>query len=114
MSQTATDPALHLTPSAVRQLGEFALRHGKHVRLEINPGGCSGFDLRFAEGEPKPDDARFGPEGHELLVDPVSLGLIAGATVDYAEQIGKDGFTSDKSPKREARCGCGTSFSLAD
>ncbi len=104
-------PTLHLTPAAIRRLEGLA---GKHIRLEINPGGCSGFDLRFAEGEPRPDDARFGPEGSELLVDPVSLGLIAGATVDYAEQIGKEGFTVEKIPNLEARCGCGTSFSLAD
>ncbi len=111
MVTAEAQPTLHLTPAAIRRLGELA---GKHVRLEILPGGCSGFDLRFTESAPQPDDASFGPEGAALLVDPVSLGLIAGATVDHSGKIGREGFTVDNIPGLEARCGCGTSFSLKE
>ncbi len=107
-------PVLHITPTAAAQLEHFARRNGTHVRLEVNPGGCSGFDLRFAKGAPREDDGRFGPAEAELLIDPVSLELLAGATVDYADAIGKEGFIVVNIPNLEARCGCGTSFSLKD
>ncbi|MEJ0063918.1 MAG: iron-sulfur cluster assembly accessory protein [Alphaproteobacteria bacterium] len=106
--------SLTVTGTAAQQLAAFVARHGKQVRLAINPGGCSGFDIAFAEGEPQTDDARFGPAGAELLIDPMSLSLISGATVDYVDQIGKEGFVIDKIPGMDARCGCGKSFSISE
>lgn len=103
---------LTITDAAARQLAAFVAKNGKHVRLEINPGGCSGFDLKFAADEARSDDVRLGTPGAELLVDTISLGLIAGATVDYVDKIGKEGFVVEKIPNLESRCGCGTSFSL--
>ncbi len=88
-------------------------RHGQSVRLAINPGGCSGFDIAFAPGMTQADDLRFGDSG-ELIIDSVSLGLISGATVDYLDQIGKEGFVVENIPDMEARCGCGKSFSIAE
>lgn len=105
---------LTITPRAATALQAFVTKHGQQVRLAINPGGCSGFDIVFASGEPKPDDQRLGPAGAELLIDPVSYDLIAGATVDFLDQIGKEGFVVTSIPNMEARCGCGKSFSLAD
>ena len=104
---------LTVTDAAARQLQAFKEKHGEHVRLEINPGGCSGFDMKFAAGAVRADDQRFGPGGAELLIDSLSLSLISGATVDYIDTIGKQGFTVDQIPNLEARCGCGSSFSLA-
>ncbi len=112
MSNTAA--SLNVTEGAARQLATFVSENGKHVRLEIHPGGCSGFDLKFAADAPRDDDLRFGTPGGELLVDAFSLSLIAGATVDYIDQIGKEGFVVEKIPKMESRCGCGSSFSVAE
>lgn len=108
-----TSAPLTVTEDAARQLTAFVAQNGKHVRLAINPGGCSGFDLKFVAGEARPDDLRFGPAGAELLVDAMSLSLIAGATVDYVGQIGREGFVVEKIPKLESRCGCGSSFNVA-
>lgn len=105
---------LTVTARAADALKSFVARNGRQVRLEINPGGCSGFDIVFAAGEPREGDVRLGPAGAELLVDAVSYELVAGATVDFLDQIGKEGFVVEKIPNMEARCGCGKSFSLAD
>ena len=73
--------SLNLTPRAQYALEDYVTKHGQPVRLSINPGGCSGFDIAFASGTTEPDDLRFGDSG-ELIIDPVSLSLISGATVD--------------------------------
>jgi iron-sulfur cluster insertion protein len=103
-----------ITPQAQNALERFVAAHGQHVRLEINPGGCSGFDMVFAASTPRADDIQLGATGAELLIDPVSLSLINGATLDFLDQIGKEGFVVTHIPNLEASCGCGKSFSLAD
>ncbi|MBP7253474.1 MAG: iron-sulfur cluster assembly accessory protein [Alphaproteobacteria bacterium] len=105
--------SLNLTPRAQYALEDYVTKHGQPVRLSINPGGCSGFDIAFASGTTEPDDLRFGDSG-ELIIDPVSLSLISGATVDYLDQIGKEGFVVEQIPNMEARCGCGKSFSVTE
>jgi len=109
-----TEQNLTLTPRAEAELQAFVAKHGQQVRLEINPGGCSGFDIVFAASAPRENDIRLGQTGAELLVDPISYSLISGATVDFVDQIGKEGFVVNSIPNMEARCGCGKSFSLAD
>lgn len=104
---------LSLTPRAQSALQEYVARNGQPVRLVINPGGCSGFDIAFAPGNTEPEDLRFGDSG-ELIIDPVSLSLITGATVDFLDQIGKEGFVVEQIPNMEARCGCGKSFSITE
>lgn len=105
--------SLTISPRAQLALKDYVVRHGQPVRLAINPGGCSGFDIAFAPGNTEPEDLRFGDSG-ELIIDPVSLSLITGATVDFLDQIGKEGFVVEQIPNMEARCGCGKSFSVAE
>ena len=104
---------LTITPKAQSALTDYVARHGQPVRLAINPGGCSGFDIAFAPGAVEAADLRFGDSG-ALIIDPVSLSLINGATVDFLDQIGKEGFVVEQIPDMEARCGCGKSFSIAE
>ena len=104
---------LTITERAMAALRQFRAAHGgKPVRLSINPGGCSGFDIVFSASTPQTEDIGFGPDD-SLLIDPVSLGLITGATVDYADSIGKEGFVVENIPNMESRCGCGKSFSIS-
>ena len=103
-----------ITPRAQQALHDFALQNGQSLRLEINPGGCSGFDMVFSAGDAKADDVKLGAGGGELLIDAISLSVIAGATLDFVDEIGKEGFVVNNIPKMEARCGCGKSFSLSD
>ena len=105
---------LILTPSAAARVAAIASRQGKPaiLRLAVEGGGCSGFQYKFdladaAEG----DDTVSEVDGVKLVVDPVSLDLIAGSTVDFVESLGGAAFKVDN-PQAAAGCGCGSSFGI--
>lgn len=104
-------PALTLTPQAEAHLCKLATEKGQHVRLEIQAGGCSGFQRVFRLDTARDGDLRFGPNGAELLIDPISLDLVRGATIDYSDTLAGAEFVL-KIPTATARCGCGASFSI--
>ena len=105
---------LTLTPAAARRIGWIAERQGKPaiLRLTVEGGGCSGFQYRFdlAEGADN-DDMVSETDGVRLVVDPVSLDLVAGSTVDFVESLGGAAFKVEN-PNATAGCGCGSSFGI--
>lgn len=82
------------------------------LRLAVDGGGCSGFQYKFelAPG-PEADDSVSETDGVKLVVDPVSLDLVAGCVVDYVESLGGAAFRVEN-PNAIAGCGCGSSFSV--
>ena len=81
------------------------------LRVAVEGGGCSGFqyDIRLdAEAE---DDLILEGQGQRVLVDPVSLPFLAGAVIDFADELIGARFTIDN-PNAASSCGCGTSFSI--
>jgi iron-sulfur cluster assembly accessory protein len=106
--------ALILTPSAAARVAAIASRQGKPpiLRLAVEGGGCSGFQYKFDLAEAaEADDAVSEVEGVKLVVDPVSLDLIAGSTVDFVESLGGAAFKVEN-PQAAAGCGCGSSFGI--
>ena len=105
---------LILSPSAASRVALIAAKQGKPavLRLAVEGGGCSGFQYKFdmADG-PAPDDMVSETNGVQLVVDPVSLDLIAGSTVDYVESLGGSAFKVEN-PQAAAGCGCGASFGI--
>ena len=106
--------ALILTPSAAARVAAIAARQNKPaiLRLSVEGGGCSGFQYKFdladaAEG----DDSVSEVDGVRLVVDPISLDLIAGSTVDFVESLGGAAFKVEN-PQAAAGCGCGSSFGI--
>ena len=101
------------------------------LRLTVEAGGCSGFSYVFTidDGGPRKGDRTF-PDAEEgegeaegqgqgrqipsplLAVDPVSFGLVEGATVDFEQELIKAGFEVIDNPNAEAGCGCGSSFAV--
>ena len=106
--------ALTLTEAAARRIGSIAGRQGRPavLRLSVDGGGCSGFQYRFdlAE-EPQSEDAVSETAGVKLVVDPISLELVSGSTVDFVESLGGAAFKVDN-PNAAAGCGCGSSFGI--
>jgi iron-sulfur cluster assembly accessory protein len=105
---------LILTPNAAARVAAIASRQGKPaiLRLAVEGGGCSGFQYKFdlaevAEG----DDTVSEVDGVKLVVDPISLELIGGSTVDYVESLGGAAFKVEN-PQAAAGCGCGSSFGI--
>ena len=75
-------------------------------------GGCSGFQYRFELDEtPQPDDLVIERDGARVLVDPASLDLLAGAELDYANEL-MGSYFAIRNPNATSACGCGTSFSI--
>jgi iron-sulfur cluster assembly accessory protein len=106
--------ALTLTPSAAKRVAAIAARQAKPaiLRLSVEGGGCSGFQYRFdLADQPESDDSVSETDGVRLVVDPVSLDLIAGSTVDFVESLGGAAFKVDN-PQAAAGCGCGSSFGI--
>jgi iron-sulfur cluster assembly accessory protein len=108
-------PRFQVTQRAARQVAEIAARSGRPgagLRLAVDAGGCSGFQYRFdLEDGPAADDLVIGSGPGQVFVDPISLDLLAGAELDWAEALIGSHFAV-RNPQATAACGCGTSFSV--
>ncbi|HET9427454.1 MAG TPA: iron-sulfur cluster assembly accessory protein [Allosphingosinicella sp.] len=105
---------ISLSPSAAARVANIARRQGKPaiLRLAVDGGGCAGFTYRFGlADEVEAEDVRSEQDGVTLVVDPVSLDLVRGSTVDFVESLGGASFQVTN-PNAASGCGCGTSFSI--
>jgi iron-sulfur cluster assembly accessory protein len=105
---------LTLSPSAAARVAAIAAKQGKPplLRLAVEGGGCSGFQYKFELTEaPAADDTVVEATGARMVIDPVSLDLVAGCTVDYVESLGGAAFKVEN-PNAVAGCGCGSSFAI--
>jgi iron-sulfur cluster assembly accessory protein len=105
---------ISLSPSAAARVAAIAARSAKPaiLRLSVEGGGCSGFQYRFGLADaPDGDDSVTETDGVRLVVDPVSLDLVAGSIVDYVESLGGAAFRVEN-PQAASGCGCGASFSV--
>lgn len=105
---------LTLTEAAATRVGLIAKKQGKPavLRLSVEGGGCSGFQYKFdLDDAAEVGDSVSETAGVKLVVDPVSLELVAGATVDFVESLGGAAFRVEN-PQAAAGCGCGSSFGI--
>ena len=116
MSDAATDARFRLTPRAAAEIRAIAQREGKAgagLRVSVNAGGCSGFQYGFElEQQAQPEDSVSEVDGVRVFVDPVSLDLLAGAELDWAEALIGAHFVV-RNPQAVSGCGCGVSFAVA-
>ena len=81
------------------------------LRVAVKPGGCSGFSYdMFFDTEVADDDLvrTFGTV--RVVVDPKSVALLTGSTLDYNDGLQGAGFHITN-PNATQTCGCGSSFS---
>ncbi len=105
---------VELTESAAARVGAIAAKQAKPaiLRLSVEGGGCSGFQYKFGLADAVEDDDSVAERnGVRLVVDPMSLDLVAGAAVDYVESLGGSAFKVTN-PNAASGCGCGSSFSV--
>jgi iron-sulfur cluster insertion protein len=101
-----------VTSRAFERLAEIgAAAQGKALRVAVEGGGCSGFQYEIILDDPRADDMVLEGAGERVLVDPVSLPFLAGATITFSEELIGARFVIDN-PNATSSCGCGTSFSL--
>ena len=103
-----------VTEQAARRIGEILSREpqGAKLRVSVEGGGCSGFQYKFGvEHEQAADDIVLTRDTAVVLIDPVSLGYLAGSQIDFVDDLIGASFKVNN-PNVTASCGCGTSFSL--
>ncbi len=103
-----------LTDAAAARIAAIAEKQAKPaiLRLSVEGGGCSGFQYRFGLAEDMDDEDSISENaGVKLVVDAVSLDLVARSTVDFVESLGGAAFRVEN-PQAAAGCGCGSSFGI--
>ena len=85
---------------------------GTMLRLAVTGGGCSGFQYNFALDDAQLDEDLVVENGEaKVLIDPVSLDFLAGAEIDFTDDLIGQAFKVNN-PNATASCGCGTSFTV--
>ena len=113
MTDAATQ-SVTLTARAAKRIGEILKREpqGAMLRVSVEGGGCSGFQYKFdIEHAKADDDFEIAREGAVVLIDPMSLQFMAGAEIDFVDDLIGASFKV-ANPNATASCGCGTSFSI--
>ncbi|WP_306116343.1 MULTISPECIES: iron-sulfur cluster assembly accessory protein [unclassified Roseovarius] len=101
-----------VTDRAFSRLAEIgAGDDGQALRVAVEGGGCSGFQYEIKLDAPAQDDLVLEGLGQKVVVDSVSLPFLAGATIDFTEELIGARFVIDN-PNASSSCGCGTSFSM--
>lgn len=103
-----------ITDSAFSRISELLLDEGNpnlKLRVFVQGGGCSGMEYGFTfDEEVNDDDFTFDKEGVNVLIDSMSMQYLAGAVVDFKDDLNGTRFTIDN-PNAQTSCGCGSSFS---
>ncbi|MEX2459374.1 MAG: iron-sulfur cluster assembly accessory protein [Actinomycetota bacterium] len=102
-----------LTESAAGKVKELLQQEGRTdvaLRVEVQPGGCSG--LRYAmylDDQVADTDMAEEQHGVRLVVDRTSAPYLSEAKVDFVDSLEASGFTIDN-PMAQGSCACGHSF----
>jgi iron-sulfur cluster insertion protein len=113
VSERLPDPLVFTDNAAskVKQLIDEENNPDLKLRVFVTGGGCSGFQYGFTfEESVSEDDTSMEKGGVTLLIDPMSLQYLAGAEIDYQENVEGAQFVI-KNPNATSTCGCGSSFS---
>lgn len=104
---TVTDTAAKKIKHNLAQRGS-----GIGIRIGTRTTGCSGlaYVLEYVDRLIDTDQV-FEKDSFKIVVDPKSLPIVDGITVDYVRQGLNEGFEFINSKERD-RCGCGESFRL--
>jgi iron-sulfur cluster assembly accessory protein len=106
--------SVSMTERAARRIGEILKSEpaGSMLRVSVEGGGCSGFQYKFGFEQAKAaDDLVLAENGATVLIDAVSVQYMAGAQIDYVDDLIGASFKVNN-PVATASCGCGTSFSI--
>ena len=105
---------IQLTAAARERMQNFLASkpEAAGVRFGVRKTGCSGFAyvVNYAD-DSVASDLVFEDRGVKVFVDPESLPLIQGTTVDFVKQGLNEAFRFHN-PNIKGECGCGESFSV--
>lgn len=82
---------------------------GAGLRVQVVPGGCSGFEYDLSLAPPADGDEIVEGDGVRVIIDRYSVPYLLGVELDYEEGFQGAGFLINN-PNASASCGCGKSF----
>ena len=110
---TSTDSAVSVTANAAGQIKHLKETDpenaGKHLRVYVEQGGCSGMQYGMVFDEQRDGDFVSEQEGVTVLVDGISAQYLRGTVVDFSDALTAGGFKITN-PNAKESCGCGKSF----
>lgn len=109
-----TMPSFGLSDRAAARIATIAAAEGRPaaLRVAVLAGGCSGFQYRFDLATTiEPDDLIVERGPARVVVDQASLELLAGAELDFTEEL-MGSYFAVRNPNAKSSCGCGTSFAV--
>ncbi|HEU0096691.1 MAG TPA: iron-sulfur cluster insertion protein ErpA [Rhizomicrobium sp.] len=109
-----TSMPITISDRAARRIAQIVKAETKPtmLRLAVTGGGCSGFQYNFALDDAQLDEDLVVENGEaKVLIDPVSLDFLAGAEIDFTDDLIGQAFKVNN-PNATASCGCGTSFTV--
>lgn len=117
-TQETTPSPITLTDRAAQEVKDILEQQGNPedvaLRIYVAGGGCSGLQYGMALDENVEEgDQFFTDKDVRVVIDPMSLKYITGATVDYVTTAMGGGFKVEN-PNATRACGCGSSFSTED
>ena len=85
---------------------------GSGLRVELVPGGCSGFQYGLELDDNTTDlDLVLEDKGVKIIVSKENMQFLKGAKLDYVDSLQGGGFKiSNPNVKSGSSCGCGQSF----
>lgn len=102
-----------VTKKAAAKLLEVLKENSKEssgLRVQIIPGGCSGFQYGLELDESTSDlDKVFDEKGVKIIIEKEHLEFLKGAKLDYVDSLQGGGFKISN-PNVKSGCGCGQSF----
>jgi iron-sulfur cluster insertion protein len=105
---TVSDNAAKRIATLIEMEGDAGLM----LRLSVSGGGCSGFQYGFSFDKSRQQGDRvFERNGVKVVIDDTSLELLAGAEIDFVEDLVGASFQI-RNPNASSSCGCGNSFSV--
>lgn len=111
----ALQASFGLSESAARRINKLAALDQKPdqmLRITVSGGGCSGFQYGFSFADMAEDDDHiFSRDGARVVVDTVSLDLLAGAELDFVDDL-MGAYFQIRNPNATSSCGCGVSFAI--
>jgi iron-sulfur cluster assembly accessory protein len=112
-AEVQNESVVTVTESAASQIKTILASEnenaGKHLRVYVEAGGCSGMQYGMIFDEKRADDISNDLHGVTVIVDPFSANYIRGSVIDYVDDLSGGGFKI-KNPNARQSCGCGKSF----
>jgi iron-sulfur cluster assembly accessory protein len=104
-----------VTEAAARKAAALARNEGRpeaFLRVRVVAGGCSGFSYELGFDDSPGDDDRVIDAGDiRVLVDPRSVPIIQGSTLDFDGALLGGGLKM-RNPRATHECACGDSFAI--